>query len=71
MTRETYIVRRESLPFAFPPGHEPPALLLAFADWLDGRPWGSLGCYRVLGTLSDEAPIVDGSALRREFSLFL
>lgn len=71
MTREPYIVRRESLPLAFPPGHEPPALLLAFADWLDGRPWGSLGCYRVLGTLSDEAPIVDGSALRREFSLFL
>ena len=71
MTFDPYIVRRESLPLAFPPGIEPPALLRDFADWLDGRPWGSLGCYRLQGTLSDEAPIVDGSALRREFSLFL
>lgn len=71
MTFDPYIVRRESLPLAFPPGIEPPALLCDFADWLDGRPWGSVGCYRLQGTLSDEAPIVDGSALRRDFSLFL
>lgn len=71
MTFDPYIVRRESLPLAFPPGHEPPALLRDFADWLDGRPWGSLGCYRLQGTLSDEAPILNGEALRREFSLFL
>ena len=71
MTFDPYIVRRESLPLAFPPGIEPPALLRDFADWLDGRPWGGVGCYRLQGTLSDEAPIVDGSALRRDFSLFL
>ncbi|CAO4165733.1 hypothetical protein [Methylorubrum aminovorans] len=71
MARDPYIVRPETLPSAFPPGHEPPRLLLDFADWLEGRPWGSLGCFRLQGTLSDEAPIVDGSALRREFSLFL
>lgn len=71
MAQDPYIVRRESLAAAFPPGHEPPRLLLDFADWLDGRPWGSLGCFRLQGTLSDEAPVVDGSALRREFSLFL
>lgn len=71
MAQDPYIVRRESLAAAFPPGHEPPRLLLDFADWLDGRPWGSLSCFRLQGTLSDEAPIVDGSALRREFSLFL
>ncbi len=71
MARDPYIVRTETLPSAFPPGHEPPQLLLDFADWLKGRPWGSLGCFRLQGTLSDEAPIVDGSALRREFSLFL
>ena len=71
MAQDPYIVRRESLPAAFPPGQEPPRLLLDFADWLDGRPWGSLGCFRLQGTLSDEAPIVDGSALRREFSLVL
>jgi len=71
MAQDSYIVTRDSLPAAFAPGHEPPPLLLDFADWLDGRPWGSLGCFRLQGTLSDEAPIVDGSALRREFSLFL
>ncbi len=71
MAQDPYIVRSETLPAAFPPGHEPPRLLLDFADWLDGRPWGSLGCFRLQGTLSDEAPIIDGSALRREFSLFL
>ena len=71
MARDPYIVRRDSLAAAFPPGHEPPALLLDFADWLEGRPWGSLGCFRLEGTLSDEAPVVDGGTLRREFSLFL
>lgn len=71
MARDPYIVRRDSLAAAFPPGHEPPALLLDFADWLEGRPWGSLGYFRLEGTLSDEAPVVDGGTLRREFSLFL
>lgn len=71
MARDPYIVRPETLPAAFPPGHEPPRLLLDFADWLEGRPWGSLCCFRLQGTLSDEASIVDGSALRPEFSLFL
>lgn len=71
MPRTPYPIDRDSLRKAVPPGHEPPPLLLAFAEWLDGCPWGSVGGFRVEGTFSDDAPIVDGPPLRRDFSLFL
>lgn len=56
---------------AFPPGIEAPPLLLDFAGWLNGRPWGSVGCFSLQGQFVDHAPIVDGSPLRDRFALFM
>jgi hypothetical protein len=71
LSRPPYKIDRESLRRAFPPGIEPPQLLLDFAAWLQGRPWGSVGCYDLVGQFSDTAPIVDGSPLRENFALFM
>jgi hypothetical protein len=56
---------------AFPPGTDAPSLLLDFAAWLKGRPWGSVGCFSLVGQFTDLAPIYDGSPLRDDFALFL
>jgi hypothetical protein len=45
-------------------------LLLDFAAWLQGRAWGSVGCFNLVGDFTDSAPIVDGSPLRDQFALF-
>jgi len=66
-----YRIDLDSIRRAFPPGTEPPALLLDFAVWLSGRPWGCIGCFDLVGQFSDFAPIVDGSLLRNDFALFL
>lgn len=71
MSESRYLVDWQTIRRAFPPGIEPPALLGRFAEWLDGRPWGSVGCFDLTGSFSDDAPIVDGSPLRREFGLFI
>src|SRR5262245_38530761 len=65
-----YSIDIKSICRAFPPGSEPPPLLIDFATWLDGRPWGSVGCFEIVGQFSDEAPIVDGGPLRESFALF-
>ncbi len=46
-------------------------MLLDFANWLRGRPWGSVGCFSLVGQFADAAPIVDGSPLRDRFALFM
>lgn len=56
---------------AFPPGRRPPALLADFATWLAGRAWGGVGCFELAGSWSDDAPMIDGTSLRRELALFL
>lgn len=56
---------------AFPPGIEPSPLLLDFAAWLEGRPWGSVGCFDLIGCFAETAPIVDGGPLRDNFALFM
>jgi len=66
-----YPIDLDSVCGAFPPGIEAPSLLLDFAGWLNGRPWGSVGCFSLQGQFSDHAPIVDGSPLRDRFSLFM
>jgi len=66
-----YRIDLDSIRRAFPPGTEPPALLIDFAAWLAGRPWGCIGCFDLVGQFSDFAPIVDGSLLRNDFALFL
>lgn len=66
-----YPIDLDSIRGAFPPGIEAPPLLVDFAAWLDGRPWGSVGCFSLQGQFSDSAPIVDGSPLRDRFSLFM
>ena len=71
MSDQPYFVDIDSMRRAFAPGTEPPPLLLDFAGWLHGRPWGSVGCFDLAGKFSDAAPIVDGSPLRRAFALFM
>lgn len=68
---ESYRVDIDSLHRAFPPGTEVPQLLLDFAAWLRGRPWGCVGCFDLVGTFPDRAPIVDGSPLRHALALFM
>ena len=70
MSDEPYPIDIDSIRRAFPPGIEAPPLLLDFAGWLGGRPWGSAGCFSLVGAFSDSAPIVDGSPLRDQFALF-
>lgn len=71
MSEQPYHIDIDSIRRAFPPGTEVPPLLLGFAGWLEGRPWGSVGCYGLMGQFSDGAPIVDGSPLRDKFALFM
>jgi len=66
-----YHIDLDSIRRAFPPGTEPPALLVDFASWLTGRPRGSVGCFDLVGHFADDAPIFDGSLLRNDFALFL
>jgi hypothetical protein len=66
-----YRIDLDSILRAVPPGMDAPKLLHDFADWLEGRAWGSVGCFSLVGQFSDRAPIFDGSPLRRDFSLFL
>lgn len=66
-----YPIDLDSIRAAFPPGIDAPPLLLDFAGWLDGRPWGSVGCFSLQGQFSDQAPIFDGSPLRDRFALFM
>jgi hypothetical protein len=71
MAEQPYHVDLDSVRRAFPPATEAPALLVDFASWLAGRPWGSVGCFDLAGRFSDQAPIVDGSPLRGDFALFM
>lgn len=65
-----YPIDINSIRRAFPPGTDAPPLLLDFAAWLEGRPWGSVGCFELVGRFAETAPIVDGSSLRQNFALF-
>ncbi|MGY8662847.1 hypothetical protein Q3C01_10815 [Bradyrhizobium sp. UFLA05-109] len=71
MSDPSYRIDVDSIRRAFPPGTEAPPLLLDFAVWLKGRPWGSVGCFDLRGQFVDSAPIVDGSPLRDKFGLFI
>ena len=71
MSDTPYPIDLDSIRGAFPPGIEAPPLLLDFAGWLSGRPWGSVGCFSLQGQFSDQAPIFDGSPLRDRFALFM
>ncbi|MDA9423678.1 MULTISPECIES: hypothetical protein [Bradyrhizobium] len=71
MSDTSYPIDLDSIRGAFPPGIDAPPLLVDFAAWLEGRPWGSVGCFSLQGQFSDSAPIVDGSSLRDRFSLFM
>ena len=70
MSDPPYRIDIDSIRRAFPPGIEAPPLLLDFAAWLEGRPWGSVGCFSLVGDFTDSAPIADGSPLRDQFALF-
>lgn len=71
MSETPYPIDLDSIRGAFPPGIDAPPLLVDFAAWLEGRPWGSVGRFSLQGQFSDSAPIVDGSPLRDRFSLFM
>jgi hypothetical protein len=66
-----YRIDVDSIRRAFPPDTEAPALLLDFAGWLEGRPWGSVGCFDLCGQFADTAPVFDSSRLRDKFGLFM
>jgi len=70
VSEQPYYIDLDSVRRAFPLHTEAPALLLDFARWLEGRQWGSVGCFDLVGQFSEEAPIVDGSGLRNDFALF-
>jgi len=55
MSDPSYRVDLESIRGAFPLHLDAPALLIDFANWLDGRPWGSVGCFDLVGNVSDHA----------------
>lgn len=71
MSKPLYTFNADSIRRSFPPGMEAPPLLLDFGTWLERRTWGSVGCFDLVGSFSDSAPIFDGSPLRDEFALFL
>ncbi len=71
MSDTPYHVDLDSIRRAFPPEVEPPSLLLDFAKWLQGRPWGAVGCFELRGQFADTAPLFDSSPLRGSFALFM
>jgi hypothetical protein len=70
VSEQPYHIDLDSVRRAFPLHTEAPALLLDFARWLEGRPWGTVGCFDLVGKFAEQAPIVDGSPLRNDFALF-
>lgn len=71
MVDPPYRIDLESIVRAFPPGARVPTLLYDFAAWLAHHRWGSVGGFALVGSRSDDAPIVDGAPLRDEFALFI
>jgi hypothetical protein len=71
LSERPYHIDLDSLRRAFPPQTEAPALLLDFAAGLADGPWGSVGCFDLVGAFAEQAPIVDGSPLRNQFALFM
>ena len=70
MSDPSYRVDLESIRRAFPLHLDAPPSLIDFAHWLDGRPWGSVGCFDLVGNFSDHA-FWDGSSVRNNFALFM
>lgn len=71
MPDQPYHIDLDSIRRAFPPGLEPPTLLIDFARWLEGRVWGTVACFDLVGQFVDSAPIFSGSPLRNDFALFI
>ncbi len=71
MSEMPYRIDLDSVRKAFPLWLEAPALLADFAAWLEGRAWGGVGCFDLVGQFSDNAPLFDSSLLRNEFALFM
>ena len=71
MSETPYRIDLDSIRKAFPLWLEAPPLLVDFAAWLEGRAWGGLGCFDLVGQFSDNAPLFDSSLLRNEFALFM
>jgi hypothetical protein len=66
MFEEPYRIEINSIRRAFPANLDAPPLLIDFANWLEGRPWGSVGCFDLVGNFSDQA-FWDGSPCRSHF----
>lgn len=71
MSETPYRIDLDSARKAFPLWLEAPPLLVDFAAWLEGRPWGGVGCFDLVGQFSEKAPLFDSSLLRNEFALFM
>jgi len=71
MSETPYRIDLAGVRKAFPLWLEAPPLLVDFAAWLEGRAWGGLGCFDLVGQFSDNAPLFDSSLLRNEFALFM
>ena len=71
MSEMPYRIDLDSVRKAFPLWLEAPPLLVDFAAWLEGRQWGGVGCFDLVGQFSENAPLFDSSLLRNEFALFM
>lgn len=71
MSGMAYRIDLDSVRKVFPLWLEAPPLLLDFAAWLEGRAWGGVGCFDLVGQFSENAPLFDASLLRNEFGLFM
>ncbi len=71
MSEMPYRIDLDSVRKAFPLWLEAPPLLVDFAGWLEGRAWGGVGCFDLVGQFSENAPLFDSSLLRNEFALFM
>ncbi len=71
MERATYRVDLESLGTNFPPDVQAPPLLLEFGAWLETRPFGSVGYFRLESQRFSDHYIENGADLHSHFALFM
>lgn len=65
------VAKRGDIARQWPDGRDAPALILAVADYMQDKPWMSLGATRLLGDRMDDYWIENGADLWRDFGCFM